>query len=108
MVLLLTKGVEFLAKSFVLGFSLLSTQVTIKIADMELKPGEYVFGSHRTDEQTLEIKFYEAGTGKFLGPVNAIADKQRGPIRSLAISPPENGKASIKVGRFAFQYALSE
>lgn len=86
----------------------LSTQVAIKIADMELRPGEYVFGSHRTDEQTLELKFYEAGTGKFLGPVQAIADKQRGPIRSLAISPPENGKGSIKVGRFAFSYSLSQ
>ena len=86
----------------------LSTQVAIRIADMELKPGEYVFGSHRTDEHTLELKFYEAGTGKFLGPVQAIADKQRGPIRSLAISPPENGKGYIKVGRFAFSYALSQ
>jgi len=85
----------------------LSTQVSIKIADMELKPGEYVFGSHRADEQTLEIKFYEAGTGKALGAVQAIGDKQRGPIRSLAISPPENGRGSIKIGRFAFQYALS-
>jgi len=85
----------------------LSTQVPIKIADMDLKPGEYVFGSHRTDEQTLEIKFYEAGTGKYLGTVQAIGEKQRGPIRSLAISPPENGKGSIKIGRFAFQYALS-
>ena len=86
----------------------LSTQVAIRIADIELKPGEYVFGSHRTDEQTLELKFYEAGTGKFLGPVQAIADKQRGPIRSLAILPPENGKGSMKVGRFAFSYALSQ
>jgi len=87
----------------------LSTQVAIKIADIELKPGEYVFGSHRTDEQTLEIKFYEAATGKFLGAVQAIADRQqRGQIRSLAILPPENGKASNKVGRFAFQYALSQ
>jgi len=85
----------------------LSTQVAIKVADIELKPGEYVFGSHRTDEQTLELKFYEASTGKFLGPVQAIADKQRGPIRSLTISPPENGKGSIKVGRFACSYILS-
>ena len=86
----------------------LTTQVPIKIADFELKPGEYVFGSHRTDEQTLEIKFYEAATGKFLGTVQAIADKQRGPIRSLAISPPEGGKGPIRVGRFAFQYSLSK
>jgi hypothetical protein len=86
----------------------LSTQVPIKIAGMDLKPGEYVFGSHRTDEQTLELKFYEAGTGKFLGPVHAIADKQRGPIRSLAIAPPESGKGSIKIGRFAFTYSLSD
>jgi len=85
-----------------------STQVAIKVGDMELKPGEYVFGSHRTDEQTLEIKFYEAATGKYLGAVQAIADKPRGPIRSLGISPPENGKGSVKVGRFAFQYALFE
>jgi hypothetical protein len=86
----------------------ISTQVPLKIADIDLKPGEYVFGSHRTDEQTLEIKFYEAGTGKFIGTVQAIGDKQRGPIRSLSISPPENGKGSVKIGRFAFQYALSQ
>jgi len=85
----------------------LSTQVSINTADMELKPGEYVFGSHRRDEQTLEIKFYEAGTGKFLGQAQAIADPQRGPIRSLTITPPENGKGSIKVGRFTFSYTLS-
>lgn len=82
------------------------TQVPIKIADLSLGPGEYVFGTHRQDEDTIELTFYEAASAKPLGSVKAIADKQRGPIKSLVISSPENGKAFIKVGRFVARYSL--
>jgi len=82
------------------------TQVPIKIADLQLKPGEYVFGTKRRDEDTVELTFYEAETGKALGAANALADRQPGAVRSLVISPPDNGKAFIKVGRFAAPYSL--
>jgi hypothetical protein len=86
----------------------LMTQVPIKVADVELRPGQYVFGSHRQDEDTLLLTLYEADTGKPLGSVKAVADRQRMAVRSLTISPAENGKGFIKVGRFQVQYALME
>ena len=82
------------------------TQVAIKIGEMTLAPGEYVFVYKRTDE-ALEVKFYEAGTGKLIGTVSAPRDSRRVPIRSLLISPPVNGKGVIHIGRFFFEYSLS-
>jgi|HubBroStandDraft_6_1064221.scaffolds.fasta_scaffold210865_2 hypothetical protein len=82
------------------------TQVPIRIADVQLKPGAYVFGLHRQDEDTIELTFYEADSGQPIGTAKAVPDKQGGPIRSLIISPPDNGKAFIKVGRFAAPYSL--
>lgn len=84
----------------------LITQVPIKIGTMALKPGNYVFGAHRKDDSTLELSFYEASTGSPTGIVEAIHEKEHGAIRSLSISPPENGAGLIGVGRFAVQYTL--
>ena len=82
------------------------TQAPLKVSDVQLKPGEYVFSIHRQDEDTVELTFYEAETGKLIGTAKAVADKQRGPVRSLIVSPPENGRGFIKVGRFSAPYAL--
>jgi hypothetical protein len=81
------------------------TQVPLRIGTMTLAPGEYVFGYKRTDE-VLEVKFYESATGKLLGSVNAVQDSRRVPIRSLLVGPPVNGKATIHIGRFFFEYSL--
>ena len=83
------------------------TQVGLKIGDMKLAPGEYVFG-HKRMEETLEVKFYEAATGKLLGTLTAQRDSRRVPIRSLLIGPPGNGKGVIHIGRFFFEYSLSD
>ena len=83
------------------------TQVPIEIAAMKLSAGEYVFGYKRVDE-VLEVKFYDAATGKPLGTVNAIKDTRRIPIRSLLIGVPLNGRATIHIGRFFFEYKVAE
>jgi len=83
------------------------TQVPISINAMALAPGEYVFGFKRVDDDSVEVKFYEAANGKLLGSVKASRDTRRGPIRSLLINPPVNGRANIQIGRFLFEYKLS-
>jgi hypothetical protein len=82
------------------------THVAIKCGEVNLRPGEYVFGYKRTAEDTLEVKFYEASTGKFLGDVRAAIDNRRGRIRSLAITPPGAEKATVRIGRFFFEYSI--
>lgn len=83
------------------------TQVGMKIGNVTLVPGEYVFG-HKRMEEVLEVKFYEAATGKLLGVVSAQRDSRRVPIRSLLISPQVNGKGAIHIGRFFFEYSLTD
>jgi hypothetical protein len=84
------------------------TQVPIRVSDIELPTGEYVFGFKRVDDESVEVKFYEAATGKLLGSVKAHKETRRGPVRSLMISPPVNGKGNVQIGRFLFDYKLSE
>ncbi|MEK7830996.1 MAG: hypothetical protein AAB401_07920 [Acidobacteriota bacterium] len=85
-------------------------QVAIKIGDMTLKPGEYVYGYRRIDEDTLEFIFYEAANGKQLGTAKAPRESRTGPIRSLLITPPVKGKETglIQIGRFAAEYQFTE
>lgn len=81
-------------------------QAPIKIGEMKLQPGNYVFGYKRTDQDTLEVKFYEAATGKPLGSVPAKIEKRSGPIRSLLITPPSSGRTMFQIGRFIFEYSF--
>ena len=81
-------------------------QAPIKIGDMKLPPGNYVFGYKRTDQDTLDVKFYEAATGKPLGSVPAKIEKRSGPIRSLLITPPSSGRTMFQIGRFIFEYSF--
>lgn len=86
------------------------THVPMKIGEMEIGPGEYVFGKKRIDAGAMEISFYEAANGKSLGSVKAIIDKKRGPVYSFFITPPGNGskKGMMKIGRFSFEYSVSK
>jgi hypothetical protein len=86
----------------------LLAQSPIFIGDVALAPGEYVFGYKRVDDETVEVKFYEAASGKALGAVKAQKDARRGPIRSFFISPAANGKGAMQIGRFMFEYRLSQ
>ena len=84
------------------------THVAIKCGDVDLRPGEYVFGYKRTDQDTLEIKFYEASTAKFLGDVTANLDPRKGPVRQLVITPATGTeKPAVRIGRFFFEYRIT-
>ena len=83
------------------------TQVAIKCGDFELRPGEYVFGHKRIDQETLKVSFYEASTGKHVGDVRAQVDPKRGPVRSMTVIPPGKEKPMIKLGRFFFEFSIS-
>lgn len=82
------------------------TQVPIKLRDLSLKPGEYVFGWRR-DEDSLNVSFYEALTGKYIGSVEARRNSRVGRIESFQIQPPGD-KPLILIGRFGFPYKLGE
>ncbi len=82
-------------------------QVPIRIGDLSLKPGEYVFGWRKQDENSLDVKFYDAQSGKFLGDVDAHRLNRLGRIESFRIVPPDE-KPLIKIGRFGMSYSLTE
>src|SRR5262245_56046986 len=84
------------------------TQVPLKIADFTLPRGEYVFGSQRVDNDNMEVKLYQAVTGKLIGSCNARKDTRRGPIRSFMINPVDKGAFTMYIGRFMFDGRLSE
>ncbi len=81
------------------------TQVPIKVGGLSLQPGEYVFGWRRKNDDSLEVKFYEAASGKPLGNVEAHRLSRTGRIESFRISPPSE-KAVIQIGRFGVAYEL--
>jgi hypothetical protein len=83
------------------------TQVPIKVGELALPAGDYVFGWRRKDDDTLDVKFYDAHSGKFLGDVDARRMSRVGRIESFRISPPKE-KPSIQIGRFGMRYALSD
>ncbi|MBI3652436.1 MAG: hypothetical protein HY231_15555 [Acidobacteria bacterium] len=84
------------------------TQVPLTISHFTLPRGAYVFGSQRLDNETVEVKFYEAASGKLVGTVQALKDNRRGAIRSFWITPLEKGSFSMQVGRFRFVGKVAE
>lgn len=84
----------------------LLTQVPMKVGNLALAPGQYVFGWTRKDE-TLTVHFYDAATGRHLGQIEATRNSSIGRVESFRIWPPSD-KAVIQLGRFTFSYTLSE
>ncbi|HJQ25942.1 MAG TPA: hypothetical protein VKA60_18635 [Blastocatellia bacterium] len=86
------------------------TQVPLRVGELQLQPGEYVFGSKRVDSEVVEVKFYEAASERFLGTVVAKLDTRRTGVRQFYISPAAygSGKGFIQFGRFVFEYKLSQ
>jgi hypothetical protein len=82
------------------------TQVAIKAGDLELRPGDYVFGYQRKSPDTIDVAFYRAATGESLGSVEAHVNRKSSMVRSLLISPPAHDKGTIQVGRFLFDYRI--
>ncbi len=80
------------------------TQVPLRVGDVTLKPGQYVFGWHRKQD-SLNVSFYEAQSGKLLGDVEAVRNSRIGKIESFHIFPPGE-KPIIQIGRFGFPYKV--
>lgn len=83
-----------------------TTEVPVKVGSLSLRPGEYVFGyRHNHDTDGLDVKFYEAQSGKFLGDVDATRQSRIGKIESFHIAC--NGDHGlIEIGRFGFPYQI--
>jgi len=84
------------------------TQAPLKLGAMLLAPGEYVFGYQRIDNDLIRVSFYRASNGEAIGTVDARVNRKSSMVRSLLISPPIDGRAAIQVGRFVFEYKLSD
>jgi hypothetical protein len=80
-------------------------QARLRIEELTLQPGTYVFGWKRSGDDALEVSFYEAGSGKPLGVVTAKRTGRVGRIESFHISPPGE-KGVIEVGRFAMHFEI--
>ena len=85
----------------------LVVQAPIRIGGVSLKPGEYVFGWRRKDDDSLEVKLYDAHSGQFLGNAEAKRMSRTGRIESFKISPPGE-KSQIEIGRFGMTYTLGK
>lgn len=84
------------------------TQAPLKLGSMQLQAGEYVFGYQRIDNDLIRVSFYRASNGEAVGTVDARVNRKSSMVRSLLISPPVDGRASIQVGRFVFEYKLGD
>lgn len=84
----------------------LKTDTAIKVGDLPLAKGEYIFGSQRIDGETLRVTFYKAGDGELLGATKARVEKAKGAIYSILIAPPTAKQGKIYIGRFTFEYIL--
>jgi hypothetical protein len=84
------------------------TQAALKIGNMLLQPGEYVFGYQRINNDAIRVSFYRASSGEGIGAVDAHVNRKSSLVRSLLISPPVDGRAPIQVGRFFFEYKLGD
>lgn len=84
----------------------LIVQAPVRIGDINLKRGEYVFGWTKAETgESLSVHFNAAATGALMGTV--VAHKITEPIRleSLHIWLPDE-KSIIQIGRFGIPYKL--
>lgn len=82
------------------------TDAAMKVGDLPLEKGEYIFGYQRIDAETLRVTFYKAKDGELIGATKARVEKGKGAIYSFLIAPPVAKKGKIYIGRFTFEYSL--
>src|SRR6266511_4132970 len=78
------------------------TQTPLKIGNLDLQAGEYVFGYQRMSSDTIRVSFYRASSGESVGDVDAHVNRRSTMVRSLLISPPVSDKGTVQLGRFVF------
>jgi hypothetical protein len=82
------------------------SQVPLKVGDFLLPPGQYLIGWVR-QQDSLEVTFYQAQSGKAVGQVVATRNLSITRVESFRIWPPAD-KPLIQLGRFTFSYALAQ
>ncbi len=82
------------------------TDAKLKVGDLDLDKGEYIFGYQRLNAETLRVTFYYAKDGELIGALKAKVEQKKGAIYSLLIEPPTAKKGKIYIGRFTFDYEL--
>jgi len=85
----------------------LVTQVPLRVGGSTLPPGQYVFGYRRTGDDTIRVSFYRAASGDAVGEADARLNRKNSSVRSLLISPPAAGRATIQIGRFLLDYRVA-
>jgi hypothetical protein len=83
----------------------LIVQSPLRVGDVELKTGEYVFG-YRRNGDALDVSFYESASGRPLGTVQARREAQR-KVVSFRIVPPREGSL-MQLGRFVMPYRITD
>ena len=83
------------------------TQAPLRLGNVSLPPGQYVFGYKRAGEDFIRINFYRASSGEPVGEVDAHRGKGS-LVRSLLISPPAGGRGTIRIGRFTLDYRVAD
>lgn len=84
------------------------TQAPLTIGNTLLPPGDYVFGTQRSGNEAIRVSFYRAANGEKIADVEARINRKSRGVRSLLIMPPVGGKALIQIGRFTFEYRVTE
>jgi hypothetical protein len=83
-------------------------QAPMRVGDIALEPGNYVFGWTRAgSEEALNVRFYVAASGQYLGTATAHWIQGTNRVESLHIWPPAD-KALIQIGRFGIPYQLGK
>ncbi|MBV8896597.1 MAG: hypothetical protein JO051_08805 [Acidobacteriaceae bacterium] len=84
----------------------LIVQAPLKVGDLSLRAGTYVFGWKHDTADSLKVSFYESDSGKLLGTAEATRTSRTGRIESFRITPPQD-KGRLQIGRFAIPYELA-
>lgn len=82
------------------------TQVPLKIGNFHLPPGSYLIGWEH-EENALNVKFYEAASGRPLGSIEARLNPSITRVESFRVWPPAD-RSLIQIGRFTFSYQIGE
>src|SRR4051812_29284777 len=85
------------------------TQAPLRVGELDLPVGQYVFGYTRASDDSIRVSFYRAATGEAVGDAEARRSTRKGTgVRSLLINPPVGGKANIQIGRFLLEYRVAD
>ncbi|HEY0795013.1 MAG TPA: hypothetical protein VGD64_04460 [Acidisarcina sp.] len=81
-------------------------QAPVHIGDSLLPPGEYLIGWQHM-EDSLNVNFYESGSGRLVAHVPATRNPAITRVESFRIYAPAD-KSVVQIGRFTFPYRVGD